>query len=838
MKTFRHFLSLFLMLVSVTNLFAAGYDAPKKAKSTDMTYYITNPSFETGDETGWELIGKDQNGNDEFRTRGDYDMSNKDGGYLMNAYQWWTEELAVSQTITNLPSGIYVLSAVVATWEGRVVTFSGNDVAVNVDGLGDQVGIPVSLVVRIGAERQLTIRCGSTGRWWEAGREGETQTFFKLDNVRLSREQTIGEQAVKLPNDDKTILSTEKWYKYTLPYPGDYWVVGNLTGLQYTFDADLLDSEANILDAERQIKLAGHNVYLRTSSKNTTVRLASANTMATNTFTACALNVDGLPQKLDFGIFGSINLNEDGPGQDGTLKISQYLAGKNYDIIGCSEDFNYNNALMSSLWDNYSCGTIRARLIAQDLNYWNFIQGKIRVDTDGLNLIWKNGKIAATNESWTKWNTTEDTDGNQYVKKGFRHYDLRVDDAVDIDAYILHMDAGDTNATWSREAQWRQLCDAINNSDHSKPKLVIGDTNSRWTREDIISNFMNRLSSDFSMGDAWVEFGRNGVYPTTDMENMTDGSDPTDYSRYEIVDKIIYINPSTAYSVQLQPMSFLIEQDYTYGNMEGTDNETPLGDHRPTVSKIRCSYSSGIAPLAVSLTEYDSNEKTLTNALGAISDITLRSFAFLHNDVWRPLCLPFNVNDLTGTPFEGAILKELDILGEYDTHYTGIEGNTLYLFFKDATKIVAGRPYLIKWESGDNTIGPVFKNVYPVIETSKIDATDGSVSMIGSFSPVSFDANDASIVYLDTKGNPVQPTKRTSLTSCRAYFKLAENIAPEKIVLGFSGYTDGIGEIENEKMRNSENEVYDLSGRKIVNGQIVKLNKGVYIRGGKTVVIK
>ncbi len=53
-----------------------------------------------------------------------------------------------------------------------------------------------------------------------------------------------------------------------------------------------------------------------------------------------------------------------------------------------------------------------------------------------------------------------------------------------------------------------------------------------------------------------------------------------------------------------------------------------------------------------------------------------------------------------------------------------------------------------------------------------------------------------------------------------------------------SAFVDGIGEVENEKMRNSENEVYDLSGRKIVNSQIVKLNKGVYIRGGKTVVIK
>lgn len=51
--------------------------------------------------------------------------------------------------------------------------------------------------------------------------------------------------------------------------------------------------------------------------------------------------------------------------------------------------------------------------------------------------------------------------------------------------------------------------------------------------------------------------------------------------------------------------------------------------------------------------------------------------------------------------------------------------------------------------------------------------------------------------------------------------------------------SDGIVEIgENERMRNGENEgIYDLSGRKIVNSQIVKLNKGLYIKNRRIVYI-
>ena len=537
----------------------------------DATWLITNPTFETGDETGWTLVDKDPNGNDEFKAR-DYGMSGKDGNYLMNAWQWWASNLSVTQTVSNVPSGIYVLSGMVATWEGRTVFFSGNDVTANINGSGDGTGLDASVEVTVGADQTLTINVGSTGLWWESGHESETQTFFKLDNVRLTCKGVyMNGLALPLPNDDVTLLESGQWYYYDVDYSMEYWLIGNLNDLVYSTDGDKLIADVTTTATSRQMTLPKGRVYFKTTRNDATLRITPCREVQElNEFTAVALNVDGLPNTV-----AGISLNPDGPGSDGTKKISQYLASKGYDFIGCSEDFNYNGSLMQSLEPiGYQCGTIRSTLSLWELS--------IPFDTDGLNLVWNTNSVSATNESWTRWNSSKSGEGNQYVKKGFRHYDMTIGGNT-FDVYILHMDAGGTDYAQSREGQWRQLATAINNADANRPKLIIGDTNSRWTREDLKTNFMDLLNSNLTASDVWVEFCRNGVYPTTSMGDLTDQSDPTNYTNYEIVDKIIYINPTAANTLQLVPQSFRIEQDYTYGTVDGTNDATPLGDHKPVV---------------------------------------------------------------------------------------------------------------------------------------------------------------------------------------------------------------------------------------------------------------
>lgn len=75
---------------------------------------------------------------------------------------------------------------------------------------------------------------------------------------------------------------------------------------------------------------------------------------------------------------------------------------------------------------------------------------------------------------------------------------------------------------------------------------------------------------------------------------------------------------------------------------------------------------------------------------------------------WNTLCLPFNVSDLTGTPLDGFTIKELDTETAYDGHVTGLDGTTLYLNFKDATGIEAGKPYIVKKVAVDEESTPTY----------------------------------------------------------------------------------------------------------------------------------
>ena len=818
----------------------------------DLTYKITNPSFEQG-ETGWTLTGKDANGNDEFTARGDYYMTGKAGGMLMNAYQWWATSLSVTQTVANLPAGQYELSGIMASWKDRPITFEANASKTTATGVHADGGIKVKANVTIGTDGQLTITAGSTTDWWTEGRvqlENETQTFFKLDDVQLRcTSLALDAVAVSLPNNE-TKLVPGQWYYYETDYSTEYQLVGPLDGLVYATDGSVPCGSASGSAATRTMTLPVGRTYFKTSAEDATLVIMPYRNVEEGTFTAVALNVDGLPNKI-----ATFDLNPDGPGRDGTLKISQYLASKGYDFIGCSEDFNYNGALMESL-DGYSCGTIRKTLSVSGIDYWDLIQGKIHVETDGLNLIWKNSTVAATNESWTSWWDTEATDGNQYVDKGYRHYDLWLSGNAVIDVFILHMDAGDTNATWSRESQWRQLAEAINNSDHSRAKLIIGDTNSRYTREDVISNFITRLSPDFTMSDVWVEKYRNGIYPTTDMADLTDASDPTNYTNYEIVDKIIYINPTAANTVRLTPQTFTIEQDYTYDYIDHDGNTNPLGDHHPVVVSFKWQLSADVTPTAITLLDAADNGTAISNADGALANVTLQGRTLFKDSHWNTLCLPF---PMTAEQVEAQLapvaLKELDVTNKWsmvnsqwsisdDGHLTGLDGNTLYLNFKDATAIVAGRPYIIKWNGSEPAEweNPVFRSVtVSGASAAGVTSHDGTVTFQGTYAPVALPKDDTSNLYLGADDNLYWPAVADfSVNAFRAYFKLSDSATSSRFVLNIGEEATIIKDIVNRQWstvngQSSNSKCFDLQGRKIGNSTLAK---GLYIINGKKVVVK
>ncbi len=810
-----------LMTLKRTPLYSATPSTP-----VDATWFVVNPSFETGDETGWTLTGKDPNGNDEFKTR-EYGMTNKDGQYLMNAFQWWASNLSVSQTVENVPSGEYELSGVVSTWEGRTVTFSGNETTITTNGQGDATGIRVSTPITIGTNGTLTITAGSTGQWWVEGHEGETQTFFKLDDVQLSCKQLfLDGMSVRLPNNEVTILTPNQWYYYDVTLGAEYVLIGSLDGLVYSTDGDQPIANVNTTPS-RQMTLATGRIYFMTTRSDATLFVTPLCTVNEGTFTAVALNVDGLPNKILL-----VNLNEDGPGQEGTKKISNYLASKSYDIIGCCEDFNYNGSLMESLNDKYSCGTIRNTLSVNGV-----LNGGWPIDTDGLNLLWKNENVSASNESWTRWNSSKSGEGNQYIKKGFRHYDVRLDGSALIDVYILHMDAGGEEYAESRNGQWEQLAGAINAADATRPKLIIGDTNSRWTREDISSHFLNKLNANLTVSDVWVEKCRNNIYPTTAMGDLTDQSDPTNYANYEVVDKIIYVNPTAANTLQLQPQRFWIENDYTYDYVDHDGNTKALGDHRPVVVEFKWMKSGDAMNIPVNLIDNADNNTTIGNYSDLTADVTLQGRTLYKDDCWNTLCLPFNMTaEQVASQLAPQELKELDTdAGSYE-HVTGLNGTTLYLNFKDAETIEAGKPYLIKWASGGNNIvNPQFTGVtVSDSEPLGIASTDGTVTFQGTYAPAHLDKDDKTNLYLDADNTLNWPNiDNFYVNAFRAYFKLSPNSGARKFVLNFGdNVSTGIRSLTPTP--NDEGSVYSLTGVKL-QGEPKK--NGLFIQNGKKRII-
>ena len=830
-----------LWRISRANLFTLMQNV-SDATAADMTWKITNPSFEKG-ETGWTLEARNDKGEvngstNDFKA-GSWGMTGKAGNLLLNAYQWWAVSMSVSQEVENLPSGVYELSGTVAAWAGRSVTFSANAASAEVFGVNDASGIKIKVPVTIGSDGQLSIMAESTAQWWVEGHGGEVQTFFKLDDVQLRCSSLfLDAQAVRLPNNG-TPLVPGQWYYYETDYSTEYVLVGNLANMVYTSDGQVPAASAIVNSAMRQMTLPLGRTYFKTSAEDASLIIAPYRSVEEGTFTAVALNVDGLPNKIL-----TYNLNADGPGEDGTKKISQYLASKNYDIIGCSEDFNYHGSLMSALKDNYNSGTVRRTLSLGG------VLGGFPIDTDGLNFIWKNN-LAASNESWTRWTSTVSTDGNQYVRKGFRHYDLWLGGNATIDVYVLHMDAGDTNATTSRHLQWEQLCDAINASDKTRAKLIIGDTNSRYTREDIITHFINRLSSDFTMSDVWVEFYRNGVYPTTAMGDLTDQSNPTDYSKYEIVDKIIYINPTAANTVQLAPQSFHIEQDYTYDYVDHDGNTKALGDHRPVVVTFKYQLSGDVVPTDIILKDADDNTTAIGNAYAAYANVTLQGRTLVKNGSWNTLCLPFS---MTAEQVEEQLapteLKELDITNKWAMvngqwtindggHVTGLDGNTLYLNFKDATAITAGTPYIIRWNNGSNIQNPVFNGV-TMSSTSAGGVTSGdeSVTFQGAYSPVALAKDDKTNLYLGEGNTLYYPNvDNFKVNAFRAYFHLNDGNAARQLVLniGDGESTSITAPLSNRSAAVGKASWHTLDGRQII-GQPTR--KGLYIYNGKKQTIQ
>ena len=164
---------------------------------------------------------------------------------------------------------------------------------------------------------------------------------------------------------------------------------------------------------------------------------------------------------------------------------------------------------------------------------------------------------------------------------------------------------------------------------------------------------------------------------------------------------------------------------------------------------------------------------------------------------------------------------------------TAFNDGTLTLTFADATEIEAGKPYVIKWEGNTEWTNPEFNGV--IINSAQNNVETAYVDFVGITSPVSFTANDRTVLYLGADDKLYYPGKDMTLNACRAYFQLkgisAGDIAETRLYFGEDDET-GLTPLSSP---DGKEMWYDLQGRKLERMPTVK---GIYINNGKKVVIQ
>ena len=303
-----------------------------------------------------------------------------------------------------------------------------------------------------------------------------------------------------------------------------------------------------------------------------------ASAQKSETFSVATLTVDGLPQKILV-----LNVNADGPGASGTARIGKYLMKKGYDIVCMQEDFNYHDVLMPWMEDDYSNDTWSGDIgiEGRDIDFLH-LQNH-RFECDGLCTFWKKGITLESTER-TAWNASFGKFSHaldEIITKGFRRYDVTLANGLSLLVYNMHMDASDdkdelegkdTKDKEARQMQWQQLKDEILSRLDTRPIIIMGDMNSFYGQDNVKAAFIDAInnSGKGTVSDVWVELQHNGLFPETKDDGISGG---------EVLDKILYVNPSAG--TQIKAVSMKLDKEGYL--LDGK----PLGDHYPLAATFQ-----------------------------------------------------------------------------------------------------------------------------------------------------------------------------------------------------------------------------------------------------------
>ena len=162
------------------------FDRGKEADVTDLV--IVNPSFETGDFTGWTYV--DVGVDTGIRSTGTnpYTMTGSHGSWLYNTWDGGAGG-PISQTLKGLAPGTYTLTAVMASTRNsdedfRYLHLNAGDATTMQESQHENTGVPMSITFSVDNISEVKITAWASVEA-TAVLSGNDQSWFKVDNFRL-----------------------------------------------------------------------------------------------------------------------------------------------------------------------------------------------------------------------------------------------------------------------------------------------------------------------------------------------------------------------------------------------------------------------------------------------------------------------------------------------------------------------------------------------------------------------------------------------------------------------------------------------------------------------------
>lgn len=230
-----------------------------------------------------------------------------------------------------------------------------------------------------------------------------------------------------------------------------------------------------------------------------------------------------------------------------------------------------------------------------------------------------------------------------------------------------------------------------------------------------------------------------------------------------------------------------------------------------------------VSKKAIKLSQAEDNTAALEANNGQTLDVQIDR-TFFPGVGFNTICLPFSLPTLVGTPLEGGELLAFK--------YGYVENGELLLRVYPTDAIEAGVPYLISWETGENIVSPIFKNVTIAASEGKAVGENDDVKFVGIFAPQIFPQGDKTKIFVLANNqmawSGVEATAANSLKSFRAYFQTITEVGggannapiyngmPARIV----------------KQESSATDIDNIYGNDVKSIKLLENNQVVIIRNG------